>query len=405
MINKVTSTITAVLISTVLLNSMYVHAMFDHDTHMSDSNYGPGDYNDYLQRNCKTKIQKAEKYNQYNPLIALCDDIFKQILSYCHEHDVPSNASTIASSFAKATNEEVLSKRDNAIKALEKSIKTFMQLSATCKLTHTLLTHEKIGTFCKNYPHEIKLYLFQNLMQPTSTPGDEIKHFPAVIILCAGIDTASIEEELTCLLAQAVESNDAQRVTTLFKHHADPNVQDRLYDRVVPIFFRIKTVEVAQEFIKKNVNLHVITHWPQTNVLWEVTKTHYPSELMKLYLAHHVDAKELHPLNNSCLFHKLTWSSLHIDDNFFKKAQLLLEAIPAMINTLNKKGETPLDLAYNALAAYHKKNINSKTLEAVIALFKHYGSKTAQELKKEGDISATDTQTNTTRVRTAEQKK
>lgn len=76
-----------------------------------------------------------------------------------------------------------------------------------------------------------------------------------------------------------------------------------------------------------------------------------------------------------------------------------------MINTLNKKGETPLDLAYNALAAYHKKNINSKTLEAVIALFKHYGSKTAQELKKEGDISATDTQTNTTRVRTAEQKK
>jgi hypothetical protein len=104
---------------------------------------------------------------------------------------------------------------------------------------------------------------------------------------------------------------------------------------------------------------------------------------MELYLTHHVDAKKLRMSDGSCLLHALGWSNLNIDNHFFKKVQLLVEAVPDIINTVNQKGETPLDLAYNALETYYKKNIDPGTLKAVIALFRRCGGKTAPELKIE----------------------
>lgn len=314
-----------------------------------------GKYSLYLRRNFHIKAQKSEEYNQSNTLITLFSDIFNQIIACCHTHD------------------------NNEIKALEKSIKTFMQFSATCKAMHKFLTHEVIGNFCKDYTPETKLKMFRTLMEPTYKPGDEIKHLPAVILLCAGTENTHIKNELSCLLIEAIRSNNIQRAATLFKHNADPNTQDN----TVPVFFHAETVEMAQVFIHNKVDIDMNSLWPDTNVLWEVVRTKYPSELMGLYLTHRVNAETLRPSDESCLLHALGWSNLNIDNHFLKKAQLLVEAIPHMINTINQRGETPLDLAHSALETYYKKNINPGTLNAVITLFRRCGGKTAQELKIE----------------------
>lgn len=358
--------------------------MLINDTKYSNLAYS-NEYQAYLDSNFKIRTQKAEEYNQLNnALITLPNEMLHEIYGHTR-HNPSSDLSDVvltksqAPDLAKTTNDR-LAKDDDAIEALKKSIKTFMKLRSTCKFMYRFLTYEKIAKFCENYTPETKLLTFKNLMKVTSTPDDEIRHTPAIIVLYTGIDTSEIKNELECLLVEAVKCNNIHHATILFRHKPDPNIQHN----TTPLFFYAKTIEMVQIFIENNVDIHTtISCWPGLNVLWEVVKTIYPSDLMKFYLNNHVNANKLHPSDNSCLFHKLPWSNLSIDTNFFKKAQLLLEAIPYMVNTFDNKEQTPLDLAYNALEIYRKKNRNSDTLETVITLLREHGGKTRQELEIE----------------------
>ena len=342
---KLTSTLTIILIFTVLCNAISLQAM--------EKIIATNEYEQYLRRSAKIKAEKAEEYNQHDGLTALHNDIFNYMLPYCHTNN---NAEA---------------------EALEESIKTFMRLRIVCKKFNTLLTFETIGTLCHNYAPHIKSQTFRKLIKPTYDPHDKIKHLPALIVLCAGTDI-NTEIELNDLLFEAVRSNDIQVTTALFKYHAHPHIQNESG----PIFFHAKTVEMAQLFIANKVNVHMVSSWPKTNIFWEIIKNEYPSELMALYLAHNVDAKKLRPSDNACLLHRLASLPVNMDDNFFEKAQLLLNAAPDMINTINNKNKTPLDIAQEELEKA-KKDGSSETIEKLIALFKEYSGKTTQELTQQ----------------------
>ncbi len=320
------------------------------------------EYERYIQHNVVVRVLEAEKYNRHYPL--LIPELLDQIFLSCFSDD------------------------DDQAKSLENSIKNYMKLRKVCKRFNTLLTFEVIGKFCHKYTPDIKSQTFRKLIKPTYDPYDTIKYLPALILLHAGIDI-NTEIELNDLLTHAVKTNDTQVAIALFKYHANPHVQTVSG----PVFFQAKTAEMAQIFINNKVDVHMISSWPETNVLWEIIKNEYPSELLELYLTHHVDAKKLRPIDDACLLHTFA-DQIHskIINNiadFLKKGQLLLDIIPDMVNALNKNGQTPLDIAQKSLGEAKKsKSGTPEAFEKLIALLRKYGGLTAHEFEKSCYLSS-----------------
>lgn len=332
---------------------------------------------------------QAEEYNEhYCQLTSLPPEKLIQILSHC------------------------LVQTEDQLKSFEDSVETFIRLNSTCKIFNRLLTLEEISDFFKNYTQIDKDTILQNFIE-TMGPRNyyspnrildnyTIKRIPALLLVYAGANVnikvgSDSSGTPSSLLHVAVMHDDAQFVATLFKYHADSQATDGIEE---PIFWLAKTVEIAQLFIGNGVDLHAVNSTlinPDPNVLWHIIDNEiYPSELMALYLKNHVNAKPLyydkflllhnaHPESyrqgdNYCLLHTLSWWNSHkkinnIDD-FLKKGELLLNAIPDMINTLNENGKTPLDVAQEGLK-------NAKTPEAfkgLIVLLRMRGALTAQEL-------------------------
>ncbi len=234
--------------------------------------------------------------------------------------------------------------------------------------------------------HSDKDEALRNLMKTMNSLHDyETKRLPALMLICAGADP-NTEVYYIPLLERAVDYNDTLMAKVLFKHHADPNVKTSLG----PIFFYTKTVKIAQLFLaQENFNVHATEHGA-TNVLWHITEEEYPSELMALYLQHGVNAKNLKPWDNSCVLHELAkplCKSIDNVDDFLQKGELLLTAMPGMVNTLNNDNQTPLDIAQQSLEEAKKYDFETpEAFEKLSALFREHGGLTAQELAQNGVI-------------------
>jgi len=314
----------------------------------------------------KEQALQAEEYNQSNPLFLLPQEMLNQIFSSC---PTPAQA-----------------------QSLEKTIKTFMKLSATCKSFNKLLTFETIGNFCTNYAQNDKDQTLQNITQYMNNYTYKAKRLPALIVSCAGATLKPKHEldplfeiaiikpkgDLDFLFEIAIRHADAQLLKALFKNHA-------LVD-LGRSFFDAKTIEMVQIFIDNKVNLHVTDNYSKTNVLWYILEDQYPSAIMELYLKHHVDAKKLRS-DNSCVLHKLAKPSsickINKVDNFLKKAILLLNAIPDMINTLNDYDETPVDAVKAFLQEAKSNGLLPEAFEKLLTLFRIRGGLTAQELTQQ----------------------
>ncbi len=307
--------------------------------------------------------KKAEEHNENNCLlISLPPEKLIEIFSHC---SVGGN---------------------NQIQSLEANIKRFMKLNTTCKHFNKLLTFKEIGAFCKNYDLKTKNETLKKLMRTINDPNYKTKRLPALALICANAD-ANTRTDAT-LLNSAVIYKDTQAVAILFEHHADPNIKDCVGD---PLFFRAKTIEIVRLLIAQGINIHAPGKMTSTpNVLWKAIGTSHPSEIMALYLEKAVDVITLHPLNKSCLLHKLANEDHYLKDidDFLKKGVLLLKAMPKeMVNTLDKRGKTPLDAALASLEkAKELTHGTPKAFEQLIALFKAHGGRTAQELKKDAMI-------------------
>jgi len=313
--------------------------------------FNPREYFFVMQRMreiAQEKALKAEKYNQKNQLTSLPNDALKQILSYGHVNGI------------------------NPIQALKNSIKNLIQLKSTCKRFNNLLTAETIGNFCKDYDLAAKNKLLSNL---DLILFYEKKRQSVLILICAGADPNITIGYNQLILFQALWNKDIPLIDTLFKHHANPNQ----HFRSQPIFFHADTLEIAQKFIDQGANIHAVDD-NNANVLWEAVGQGYSLELLTFYLDKKVDAKNIsHHHSEACVLHSIanldTPSTINVDV-LLKKATLLLDTIPHMINTLNSHNETPLDLA-------QKNYIYPTTLAQLTYLFKKRGGLTSEELKQQ----------------------
>jgi len=269
----------------------------------------------------------------------------------------------------------------NKVKSLEKSIKGFMQMNTVCRNFNRLLTFETIGEFCESYAQENKDQALINLKKELKKIDNN--RLRILILLHAGANVNTNEGDYLILYSTLENNSGLNKI--LFRYHANPNAKIR---GMGPVFFFAETIAMAHTFINSNnFNIHAFSDYRETNVLWKMTQDDYPSELMRLYLAYGVDAKKLDLYYGSCLLHELAKQEVEKNtDNFLKKADLLLTAIPDMINSLDRWGQTPIDIAQVSL----KTSRNPKVLEQLITLFRNNRGLTAQELKKQTVIKHVD---------------
>ncbi len=361
---KLINTCNSILITTILLSTVSMQSM---------------------EINYKQKAKDAEAYNQNNPkcinfikgLLTLPNDMLNQI--FCFDSLTKPREYLPYMYF---NNTPIYwNPPDDETKPLTDKMKFFMKLRTVCKQFYRTLTHEAIGNLCQNYEQTIKNTALQHLTWKNKN------RLPALILICAGAQNritwfdTDIGACSDPFLYHAVLQNDAPFVAALFKYNVvTPNAW--LLDG--PSLFKVKTKEIAQLFIDHGVNVN--SKFGEFNVLWKNLNEQYPSELMKLYLAHNADAT-LCNQDGFCLLHQISsfigWPQEDVK-NTLKKAQLLLKAIPTMINTVNRSGQTPLDIAQKRLRKIKLLLPEvTKALKKIIILFRKYGALTAKELAQQ----------------------
>ena len=290
----------------------------------------------------------AQQYNATEcALTSVPDDVLMHIFSFCHSYESDSTTN------------------------LENSIKFFMNASIICHRFNEILTSEVIGNFCKIHEELAKNRILVTLM------SSNLQSRPATILVYAGANPNQ-EQYSTCILEKATIKNDQYLVTALLKHNADLHINKHY--RPYPAFFLARTIDMAQIFIDKGVDIHETDSFG-FNILWRTTRNDYPPDMLKLYLEHGVKTNIIVGSRDfyGCLLHKLAnkfypYEKNRIDE-FLVKFRLLLGAAPRLVNTLNLKKQTPLDCIQEILHSYCEAR---QELEASIRAL---GGLTAQELK------------------------
>lgn len=325
----------------------------------------PHDQTDY-----ELQVLDAELYNLNNPLLSIIPtafdcDVMVQILL----HSYPNNDAHITN----------IKKRIKATSALLKNIiKDAMRLRSACKDLNRFITVQKIGNMCSHYDPLYKDKVLFDIAKSMHARNYETKRVPALINIHAGAD-ALVQTEWCddILLQNAVLHDDEQMIKILFKNKANPNA--RCHGE--PLFYHIKTVNIAQMFVTRNCKIDAKYNQFCPNVLWRTMHQKYPSELLSFYLMYEVNAQttldrsQEEVQGGNCLLHELANpTSLYIHDvqNFLRKGHILLAIMPQMINKRNNDGKTPTDLAHESFKAA-KTHGKPEAFKRLIALFKQHG--------------------------------
>lgn len=184
----------------------------------------------------------------------------------------------------------------------------------------------------------------------------------------------------TCL-ASAVDEDDELAVAMLLKHNANPYqlTNSRQCERIC---FHASTVAIAKLFLEKIDNKSELLS--NLEYIDGLLSDHYSSEIMEFWFDYGVNPGEIYYAGHNCLFHVLVdtiYEYGNTIENILAKGELLLKHIPNMVNTINRRGKTPMDEAIIA------DNSNNCCLpdahKALIKLLRQHGGKTAQELEEE----------------------
>jgi hypothetical protein len=320
---------------------------------------------DFMQRKKRLEREEAieaERYNQKNKLITLPDTLLKHVIAYAK----PDKESTS--------------------QALLDNIKYYIQLKMVSKHFRHILTFKAIGTFCKEYDCAIKNDAFKQILKLMRR--DIIKIRIPILSLSYSGAKGSMQNEYPTdhFFSNATKNGDQHLVKLLFRHGINPNAQ---WLRS-PIFFYAKTCKIAKLFIDNGTDIQATSSLGK-NVLWTVVTDgcmygtrEYSAELISFYINHGVDARAVCHKDKSCLLHALVETSriyIRRSNNLLKKVALVLDAIPDMIDTINADGLTPLDVAEETLKAAKKSEYaNAHVIKKIIALYRRYKARTAQEI-------------------------
>lgn len=350
-------------------------------------------------------IQASENYafNENQPLVCVMSTFFSDI-------DVLTQPSLLL--YCKPEKPKKMIVNDNG-KKIKKQIKSLLpqntievalRLSITCKHLRELLTAKKIPQICSYYDPIMQNAILRDIIKSMHVRNYKTKRLPALIAIDAGAKNSRVKTNYCedVWLENAVLNHDMYMVQKLLENGANPNAKSNLGQ----LFCYAGTVKVAEIFFKHGAEIDaaISSQVPEygpyyPNVLWEVVHNKYPAELMEFYLARDVNPRtRFNPSNKeftdgNCLFHELANPAcLRIDDidNFLRKAHLLLDVIPDMINTVNHDEQTPADVAQRSFEAASRYMCNgtAEAFEDLIMLFKAYDGKTTDKcgssIKKKG---------------------
>jgi hypothetical protein len=226
----------------------------------------------------------------------------------------------------------------------------------------------------------------------------------SLALVCSGAD-ADITDKMTSTtcLSKAVYAQDTVAVALLLNHKADPYQEafeeDQLAATILgrniafskiwygnngilgcsPIYFLATTGPILELFLEK-IDKQIVL---ESESGWHIGKCrydHYSLEVTKTWLEYGFSVDYNPCFLHLCLNDYYQSPFNFRGDIFFKKIELLLKVIPHMINNKDKDGSTPLDIAYKKHGNY---SIKINAHEKIIALFRKYGGKTAQELEEE----------------------
>ncbi len=314
----------------------------------------------------------AEFYNKNQLIMSLPKEILLHIFSYCCTQNIK---------------EECL-------------FNTFFEhcvfLKKVCKCFKTMLTIQVIGELCQGHTIENKNKVLQKITHAIGATNYHIKRPIILALLYSGASadvgkhmkySAHIETpyQYFSLLHKALIKKDTDLIRLLLKHNADPN---QLHPNIGPLFFFAPNIVIADLFLKNGTDFNAKDR-KGNNVLWYVHTLSF--ELINFYIKHNVDTRYINPLDGTCILHILANPSFkYIQDsnNFYKKGVLLIKAIPDMVNTLDKKGKTSIDLMEEKAKRefYKHSTYYGKPFKKLIALYRSFGGKTAQELAREKEL-------------------
>jgi hypothetical protein len=265
------------------------------------------------------------------------------------------NSKTILLSSLSEIRDHVFRQLIDPSEPIEKSIKNSLNLSATCTQLNDLAY---FGKLLRAYPIEERNAAMKKWQFKTNHTN--YWNFRRAFSLL--IHTQAQCNHITSSLQTTAFYNDLEMANLLFHYGANANEQAAM----APVFWSIKTPEMAQLFIDNGVDLHQSVHaLGCPNVLWRLRSTEH-IKLLEFYIAKGVSPRLLDSENHSILHDAV----LSYTTN--KKAlKFFLTILSDMINHLDRSGKTALDYAYE------KGWLDGKKF---IELFEKYGAKRSAEL-------------------------
>lgn len=314
----------------------------------------------------------GELHNQNELIIDLPNELWVYIFSYCH---------------AEIAEEKQL---------LHTFFKHCSVLKQVCQHFNSLLANEiVVAELCKRHTTENKNKVLQQITRMiTRTNYSECRPFVLSLLysgananICNHIKYNTHHVDISyldfSLLHKALIQNDYELcIRLLLDFNADPN---QLHPNKYPLFFQVKTTVLADFFFKKGADFNARDK-EGNNVLCYLHQL--SPELIQFYIDCGVDIRYINPIDNSCILHVFanpSFKYIYNSNDFYKKGVLLIKNIPDMVNTLNKKGKTPIDLMEEKSKRefYKKSTFYGKPFRELIALYRAHEGKTAQELAQE----------------------
>jgi hypothetical protein len=285
-------------------------------------------------------------------------------------------------------------------RSIKKCISTFMQLRLVCKKFEMALTSQKIGYLCKNYISESeKLYLdhvLKNVIKKFFSDANRQYYALRVsLLLLLRMGASPNQESMQYVLQEAIAADDEEVTRVLLNYpKSELSYTAILYN--TNFFYYVKTIKIAQILIDHRFS---IQRGIEEGLLHRIIIDR-SYELIEFYInERNVDISVDAYKANESLLHLLV--SHYWDVDFFKKVALLLSKQPDMINSFDKRGQTPLDCIQKSLIKlrsslkkekqYFSKNKqvdkqtakNYEKAQEVEQFLKTQGGLTAQKLKKE----------------------
>jgi hypothetical protein len=209
---------------------------------------------------------------------------------------------------------------------------------------------------CENKSAQEKDILLQKIVQTMDQKKDTL-FLPviAAILIYAGANPNMVFTG-EALLHKAILMNNIFLINALFESNKlDYNYKHYL---IGPIFFDAPTIEIAQRFIHRGIDISQVNDNDHT-VLWHLRDALFPPNLMRFYLKNKVKVMHICHWDGSCVLHHF---ASHYDikndtdkQNFLIKVGLLLNKAPNLITIKNNYCETPPVVAAKTIQTWGKK--------------------------------------------------